>query len=214
VTELTDRTDIEELLRSPAAATDTDAALIRLRAVLASRAQDGGLLDVAYRTLDTAVGPLLLAATPAGLVRVAYAVQNHDAVLADLAARVSPRVLQAPGRLDLAAHQLDEYLAGRRRTFELPLDLQLAHGFRHTVLEHLRAVGYGRTVSYSELAADTNHPRAVRAVGTSCSTNPLPLVIPCHRVVRSDGTPGAYVGGPDTKRRLLQLETTTTTSPQ
>ncbi len=214
MTELTDRTDIEELLRSPAAATDTDAALIRLRAVLASRAQDGGLLDVAYRTLDTAVGPLLLAATPAGLVRVAYAVQNHDAVLADLAARVSPRVLQAPGRLDLAAHQLDEYLAGRRRTFELPLDLQLAHGFRHTVLEHLRAVGYGRTVSYSELAADTNHPRAVRAVGTSCSTNPLPLVIPCHRVVRSDGTPGAYVGGPDTKRRLLQLETTTTTSPQ
>lgn len=214
MTEMTDRTDIEELLRSPAAATDTDAALIRLRAVLASRAQDGGLLDVAYRTLDTAVGPLLLAATPAGLVRVAYAVQNHDAVLADLAARVSPRVLQAPGRLDLAAHQLDEYLAGRRRTFELPLDLQLAHGFRHTVLEHLRAVGYGRTVSYSELAADTNHPRAVRAVGTSCSTNPLPLVIPCHRVVRSDGTPGAYVGGPDTKRRLLQLETTTTTSPQ
>ena len=182
--------------------------LARLHAVLARRAQDGGLLDVAYRTLDTPVGELLLAATPAGLVRVAYPRQDHEAVLADLSARVSPRVLRAPARLDDAARQLEEYFAARRDRFDLPLDLQLAHGFRRSVLEHLPDVGYGRTVSYAGLAAQVGSPRAVRAVGTACATNPLPLVVPCHRVVRSDGAPGAYVGGADVKQTLLRLERT------
>jgi methylated-DNA-[protein]-cysteine S-methyltransferase len=196
--------ELDHLLAGP---TDpADPAVERLRARLADRAQEQHLLDVAYRTIDSPVGPLLLAATPLGLVRVAYAREDHDAVLAALAERISPRVLRAPARLDDAARQLDGYFAHRRRRFELPVDLQLAHGFRRTVLEHLPEVGYGRTVSYGELAAEVGNPRAVRAVGTACATNPLPLVIPCHRVVRGDGTPGGYVGGPDIKRVLLELE--------
>lgn len=190
-----------------AAATPDDPAMRRLRALLASRSEAAGLLDVAYRTLDTPVGRLLLAATAEGLVKVAYQSQDHDAVLADLAARISPRVLHAPGRLDAAARQLDEYFTDHRQGFDLPVDLRLAHGFRRTVLEHLARVPYGGTVSYARLAADIGHAGAVRATGTACATNPVPLVIPCHRVVRSDGTPGAYVGGAAAKKTLLRLET-------
>ena len=183
-----------------------DPAVDRLRATIARRAQAQDLLDVAYRTVDTPVGSLLLAATPAGLVRVAYAIQDHDAVLAALAERVSPRVLLAPEKLDDAARQVDDYLAGHRQGFDLPLDLRLAHGFRRSVLERLPDIGYGRTASYADLAAAAGSPRAVRAVGTACATNPLPLVLPCHRVVRRDGRAGGYVGGPDVKERLLDLE--------
>lgn len=184
----------------------TDAALHRLHDTLARRAEDRGLLDIAYRTLDTPAGQLLLAATPAGLVRVAYPRQGHDQVLDELAGRISPRILRAPARLDPVARQLDEYFAGRRHDFELSLDLQLARGFRRAVLETLPTIGYGRTTSYARLAEEVGSPRAVRAVGSACATNPLPLVIPCHRVVRSDGAPGEYVGGADVKQRLLQLE--------
>jgi methylated-DNA-[protein]-cysteine S-methyltransferase len=161
---------------------------------------------VAYRTVDTPAGQLLLAGTPVGLVRIAYPRQDHDTVLADLAGRISPRILHAPGRLDAAARQLEEYFTTGRHSFDLPLDLQLARGFRRTVLEHLRAVAYGHTISYAGLAADAAALRAVRAVGTACATNPLPLVIPCHRVVRSDGGLGEYIGGPDIKEQLLRLE--------
>ncbi|MGY1641003.1 methylated-DNA--[protein]-cysteine S-methyltransferase [Geodermatophilus sp. SYSU D00703] len=178
-----------------------------LRARLAAAAAEHGLLDVTYRTVDSPLGSLLLAATPAGLVTVAYAVQDHDAVLAALAARISPRVLRVGLRLDDTARQLDEYFAGRRRAFDTPLDLQLARGFRRTVLEHLRGVGYGSTTSYAGLAAAAGSPAAVRAVGTACATNPLPIVLPCHRVVRSDGSPGRYVGGDAAKAALLALET-------
>lgn len=183
-----------------------DPALHRLRTLLASRSEAAGLLDVAYRTLDTPVGRLLLAATPRGLLKVAYQNQDHDAVLADLAARVSPRVLHAPARLDHAARQLDEYLTAHRHTFDLPIDLQLAQGFRRTVLQQLTQVPYGHTVSYAHLAAEVGNARAVRATATACATNPLPLVIPCHRVVRSDGTPGEYIAGAATKQVLLNLE--------
>jgi methylated-DNA-[protein]-cysteine S-methyltransferase len=179
----------------------------RLRARLATAAQAEGLLDVAYRTLDTPVGPLLLAATEQGLVRVAYPVQGHEAVLQDLADRISPRVLAAPARLDPVARELDDYFAGRRRDFDLPLDWRLARGFRATVLHHLATdVGYGRTASYGTLAALAGNPKAVRAVGTACATNPLPVVVPCHRIVRSDGALGNYAGGPAAKRTLLDLE--------
>ncbi len=195
---------------APAAATAAghiaDAAMQRLRAAIANRAHEQNLLDVAYRTVDTPVGQLLIAATPLGLIRVAYARQDHDAVLAALAQDVSPRVLFAPARLDDAARQFDDYFTRRRQGFDLAVDLQLASGFRRAVLEHLPDVGYGRTVSYGELAAEVGHPRAARAVGTACATNPLPLVIPCHRVVLSDGSPGAYIGGPEIKRALLDLE--------
>jgi len=141
-----------------------------------------------------------------GLVRVAFPVEDPDAVLETLAGQVSPRVLYAPARLDRVARELEEYFVGRRHAFDVPVDLQLAHGFRRAVLERLVEVPYAGTVSYGELAARVGNPRAVRAVGTACALNPVPLVVPCHRVVRSDGTPGAYRGGPDAKRRLLALE--------
>ena len=173
---------------------------------LVAAAQAAGILDVAYRDIDTPVGPLLLAATGQGLVRVAYAAEGHDAVLAQLAARVSPRVLAAPGRLDEAAREIEEYFAGRRTHFDLPLDLRLSSGFRRDVLNHLPGISYGSTASYAALAAAAGNPKAVRAVGTACATNPLPVVLPCHRVVRSDGSIGRYAGGPDAKRILLTLE--------
>lgn len=180
--------------------------LERLHARLVEAAAADGTLDVAYRTIDTPVGSLLLAATPAGVVRIAYAGEGHDAVLARLAERVSPRVLRAPGRLDDVAHELDDYFAGRRRAFDLPLDLQLAHGFRREVLQTLPNIGYGTTASYSTVAAKAGNPKAVRAAASACATNPLPIVIPCHRVIRSDGTPGGYLGGPVAKQTLLSLE--------
>jgi methylated-DNA-[protein]-cysteine S-methyltransferase len=183
-----------------------DEALARLHLRLERAANTDDVLDVAYRTIDTPVGTLLLAATTVGLVRVAYDIEGHDAVLAKLAGLVSPRVLRAPARLDATARQIDEYFAKRRTVFEVPVDLRLAEGFRRSVIEHLRDIGYGHRESYATVAAAIGHPRAVRAVGTACARNPLPVVIPCHRVVRSDGSTGQYAGGPLAKSTLLDLE--------
>jgi len=180
--------------------------LSTLYARLVTQAEAEGLLDVAYCTLDTPVGTLLLAATPTGLVRVAYEREGHDAVLQDLAGKISPRILRAPGRLDEVARQLEDYFGGRRTVFDLRLDLSLSAGFRRSVLAYLPAIGYGQTASYQTVAAAVDNPRAVRAVGTACATNPLPVVIPCHRVIRSDGHLGAYLGGPEIKHQLLDLE--------
>jgi methylated-DNA-[protein]-cysteine S-methyltransferase len=181
--------------------------LTRLQARLAAAAERDGALDIAYRTIDSPVGTLLVAATPAGLVRVAFSNEGHDGVLQDLSDRISSRVLRAPARLDTVARQLDEYFAGRRHTFDVPLDWQLSKGFRRVVLEHLaRDIDYGSTASYGTLARLSGSPKAVRAVGTTCATNPIPVVVPCHRVVRSDGTMGNYRGGPAAKRTLLDLE--------
>jgi methylated-DNA-[protein]-cysteine S-methyltransferase len=191
-----------DLFVDPSAA-DVD----RLTARLGRSAEARGLADVTYRTVDSPLGALLLAATPRGLVTVAYAVQDHDSVLDGLAHRISARVLRAGSRLDDAAREVEEYFAGRRQAFDLPVDLQLARGFRRTVLDHLRDIGYGLTTSYAGLAAASGSPAAVRAVGTACATNPLPIVIPCHRVIRSDGSMGRYVGGEDAKATLLALET-------
>ncbi|MPZ97649.1 MAG: methylated-DNA--[protein]-cysteine S-methyltransferase [Propionibacteriales bacterium] len=179
----------------------------RLHARLVEAAAADGVLDVAYRTIDSPVGVLLLAATEQGLVRVAYASEDLDAVLTTLAGKVSPRILESPARLDVVARELDEYFAGERRRFDVPLDLQLARGFRLGVLGHLPQIAYGQTESYAQVAAATGNPKAVRAVGSACATNPLPVVVPCHRVVRADGTFGGYVGGPEAKRTLLTLET-------
>jgi len=178
----------------------------RLHARLVAAAEDEGILDVAYRALDTPVGHLLLAATDQGLVRVAYDSEGHDSVLAALADRVSPRVLNAPGRLDAVAREIDEYFAGQRDAFDVPLDLRLARGFRREVLTRLLDISYGRTATYARVAAAAGSPKAVRAVGSACATNPIPVVVPCHRVVRSDGTLGGYVGGAETKKALLALE--------
>jgi methylated-DNA-[protein]-cysteine S-methyltransferase len=186
-----------------------DATPEHLRALLArlgAAAQGEGILDVAYRTVDSPVGLLLLAATEAGLVRVAYASENHDTVLQSLSDRISPRILNAPARLDTVARELDEYFDGRRQGFDVPLDWCLSAGFRSTVLHHLPEIGYGHTASYAAVAELVGHPKAVRAVGTACATNPLPVVVPCHRVVRSDGGLGGYLGGVEAKRILLTLE--------
>lgn len=180
--------------------------LARLHQRLETEAQADGLLDLAYRTVETSVGQLLLAATEQGLVRVAYASQDHDLVLARLVELVSPRILRAPRRLDAAARQVEEYFAAGRREFDLPLDLRLAKGFRREVLAHLQEIAYGRTESYAQVAQAAGSPRAVRAVGSACATNPLPVVVPCHRVVRSDGVLGGYVGGAEAKQTLLALE--------
>jgi len=186
--------------------TGEDAVLARLHARLASAARQQDLLDVAYTVVSTPVGELLLAATPAGLVRVGFGIEGHDAVLAQLALRVSPRILEAPEHLTEPVRQLQEYFAGTRREFDLALDFRLATGFRRTVVEHLPAIGYGSTASYAALAALAGSPGAVRAAGTACARNPLPLVMPCHRVVRSDGKIGNYLGGTEAKAALLAME--------
>lgn len=180
--------------------------LDRLHARLATAAAEQHLLDIAYRSVDSPVGPLLLAATERGLVRVAFALEDHDAVLQALADRLGPRILENPSRLDAAARQLDEYFAGARRSFDVPLDFSLSRGFRLSVLEHLPHIPYGSTESYAQVALAAGSPKAVRAVGSACASNPLPVVVPCHRVVRSDGSFGGYLGGPEAKRALLALE--------
>ncbi|HYI60616.1 MAG TPA: methylated-DNA--[protein]-cysteine S-methyltransferase [Acidimicrobiales bacterium] len=173
---------------------------------LTTGAADEGLLDVAYRTTDSPYGSLLVAATPEGVVRVAFEVEGHDTVLATLAQLVSPRILRSGRGTDEAARQLEEYFAGRRRRFDVPVDLRLVGGFRRAVIERLADIAYGTTTSYAALAAAAGNARAVRAVGSACSHNPVPVVVPCHRVVRSDGTIGQYLGGTDTKVALLAME--------
>jgi len=173
---------------------------------LAAAAQRDGILDVAYRTVDSPVGTLLLAATDAGLVRVAFDSENHDAVLQSLADQISPRILSARGRLDTPARQLEEYFGRRRQGFDLPLDWRLSAGFRRTVLSHLPDISYGHTASYAAVAQLAGNPKAVRAAASACATNPLPVVVPCHRVIYSDGRPGRYRGGENAKLTLLTLE--------
>ncbi|MBM7368486.1 methylated-DNA--[protein]-cysteine S-methyltransferase [Gordonia hydrophobica] len=187
----------------------SDADLTRLRDRLGAAAERGGLLDVAYRTVDTPVGSLLLAATDRGLVRVAFESEGFDEVLQTIADRVSPSILRAPARLDAVAAQLDDYFAHRRQTFDVPLDFRLSSGFRQTVQQYLPHIAYGHTQSYKQVAEHVGNPNAVRAVGSACATNPLPVVVPCHRVLRSDGSLGGYLGGLAAKTVLLALENTT-----
>jgi methylated-DNA-[protein]-cysteine S-methyltransferase len=200
---VTDQTITNQLLASapPWAATAA-----RLHDRLEADAERAGVLDLAYRTVDSPLGSLLLAATPSGLVQVAFEREDHEEVLDRLAKAISPRILRAPLRLEAAARQLDEYFAGRRHRFDVDVDLSLARGFRRTVLDHLRNIGYGTTATYATIAAASGSPGAVRAVGTACARNPVPVVVPCHRVVRSDGSAGGYRGGPEAKQLLLALE--------
>ena len=178
----------------------------QLQRRLVDEARREDLIDIAYRTVDTPIGQLLLAATPKGMVRWAFALEDHDAVLADLAVRISPRVLHTPRLFDEAAAQLEQYFAARRTRFELPVDLRLTQGFRRQVVEHLADVAYGTTASYGSIAVALGRPAAARAVGTACARNPLPVLLPCHRVVRSDGSVGHYLGGTAAKHALLNLE--------
>jgi methylated-DNA-[protein]-cysteine S-methyltransferase len=174
---------------------------------LAARASEEGLLDVAYATLDTPVGRMVVAATDRGLVRVALPGEDLDHVLEHLADGISPRVLSFPRRVDEARRELEQYFEGKRQRFELPLDWRLSHpGFYRRVLRATARVPFGRVITYSDAARRAGSPRAFRAAGSALGSNPIPIVVPCHRVVRSGGDIGNYGGGPELKRFLLEHE--------
>ena len=162
--------------------------------------------DVAYRTVDSPVGALLLAATDAGLVRVAFEYEGFETVVEELSTRLRAHARQDARRLDEASRELERYFAGTLRAFTVFVDHALSSGFRREVLRQLPHIPYGSSASYQEVAEQVGSPRAARAVGSACATNPVPIVIPCHRVLRSDGTLGGYSGGLDVKRYLLALE--------
>jgi methylated-DNA-[protein]-cysteine S-methyltransferase len=178
---------------------------------IGAAAAAAGLLDVAYVVEDSPVGELLLAATPRGLVRIAYlgAGSNDgdaDEVLAELAAHISPRVLAAPARLDPVRRELDQFFAGSRREFDLSLDWRLTRGFARRVLRATAQIPYGAVSSYKLVATEAGSPRAFRAAGTALGANPIPIVVPCHRVLHSGGGLGGYAGGLERKRTLLAIE--------
>ena len=181
----------------------------RIRGEFSRRADAEGLVAVAFERHDSPLGTILVGATDAGLVRVGLPAEGEDAVLDELARRVSPRLLCAPREtVTLARHQLDEYFGGTRRGFELTLDWRLAEGFRRGVLRATATIPYGQTASYRQVATQAGSPAAVRAAGTALARNPLPIVVPCHRVLRTDGGLGGYRGGPEAKAWLLELERT------
>jgi methylated-DNA-[protein]-cysteine S-methyltransferase len=172
-------------------------------------AASAGLLDVAYATLASPLGTLLLACTDRGLVRLAYVgerAEHEDAVLEELASAISPRVLASPRRLDDPRRELDQYFAGARHDFDLPLDWQLTHGFGRRVLQATARIPYGAVSSYKEVAAEAGSPRGFRAAGNALGSNPIPIVVPCHRVLHSGGGLGGYTGGLERKRALLAVE--------
>ncbi len=173
---------------------------------LAARARERGLLDVAYDTVESPFGTLLAARTPRGLVRLAFPEEPAEEVLGLLARRVSPRVLHAPGELDPLRRELDEYFAGRRRTFRTRADWSVIGPFGTRVLRATSAIPYGSVLTYSRLAGEIGNPRAHRAAGNALAANPIPIVIPCHRVLRTGGGLGGYAGGLPRKRWLLELE--------
>jgi methylated-DNA-[protein]-cysteine S-methyltransferase len=171
---------------------------------VAAAAAAEGLVDVAWTTADSPIGSLLVAVTERGLVRISYG--GFDEVLEELAAKVSPRVLEVPSRSDEVRRQLDEYWAGTRKVFDVPIDRSLSSPFYRRVLEALFEVPYGRTVHYVDLARIAGSPGATRAVGTAMRTNPIPIIQPCHRVLPSDGSLGNYAGGVERKQALLAHE--------
>ncbi len=196
---------IESAIR--AAAVGLDGPSADLEGSLVERAESEGLLDVAYASVDSPLGPLTVAGTSAGLVRVAYAdYRSQDEILEDLAARVSPRVLEAPARLDPVRRELDEYFEGRRTSFDVPIDWTLTRGFTREVLKATARIPYGEVGSYASVAGQAGSPRAVRAAGNALGANPMPVVVPCHRVLRSGGALGGYTGGIERKEFLLRLE--------
>ena len=204
---LTDK-QLERMLRKPPASGDLDRAVEGLLA----RAERDGLIDVAYASVDSPFGELLVARTDRGVVKVALPThrgsrQSADEVLDELARLVSPRVLESPARLDEERRELEAYFDGRRDHFEVPVDWQLTPaGFRNRALHAVARIPYGETRTYGDIAKSAGNARAFRAAGTACGSNPVPLIVPCHRVVQSGGGVGNYGGGPEMKRALLDLE--------
>jgi methylated-DNA-[protein]-cysteine S-methyltransferase len=177
-----------------------------LRARLARRAAAEGLLDVAYGTLDSPLGELTVIVTPRGLVRLVYPGEAVETHLDELAERVSPRILRAPERTDDVRRQLEEYFAGRRHEFDVPIDWRLVRGFAADVLRATARIPFGSVSTYRDVAAAAGSPRAYRAAGNALGSNPVPIIVPCHRVLHAGGGLGGYTGGLDRKRLLLRLE--------
>jgi methylated-DNA-[protein]-cysteine S-methyltransferase len=193
--------DIEQQLREAALDLPAESPPV------AERAADEGLLDVAYTSIDSPLGPLVVAATPKGLVRVSYSqFRGEDEVLEELARRVSPRVLEAPARLDPVRRELDEYFEGRREDFDVPIDWSYLAGFTREVLRATAAIPFGDVSTYAGVAAAAGSPRATRAAGNALGANPMPVIVPCHRVLRTGGQLGGYTGGLERKEFLLRLE--------
>ena len=204
--------ELEQALRS-AALPPGDAGAAAAAGRLVARAEDEGLLEVAYGSVESPFGDLLAAVTPRGLLRLSYDPSRNDAVLEEIAAKVSPRVLEVPARIDPVRRELDEYFEGQRRNFELKLDWRLTRGFFQKILRATARLSYGELATYKQMAEAAGSPRAVRAAGNALGSNPIPIVVPCHRIVRTGGklggyggTIGPYIAGSDVKRRLLELE--------
>lgn len=197
--------EIETLLShgpAGAGASEAEAAARRLAEIAAAE----GRADIAFAVVDTPLGPLLIAATARGLVRLAFPEEGTDPVLERLATRISPRVVEAPARLDAQRRELEEYFQGQRRQFDLPVDLRLCGEFARRVLSRTARIPYGSVLTYGEVATAVGNPRASRAAGGALGANPVPIVVPCHRVLRAGGALGGYAGGLDRKRWLLGLE--------
>jgi methylated-DNA-[protein]-cysteine S-methyltransferase len=193
--------DLERALASlgPADASGAQERLVR-------RARAEGLVDVAYAAVDSPLGELVAAVTPRGLVRLAYEDGRFDAVLSELATRVSPRVIESPAQLDDVRRQLDEYFDGRRQRFDVPVDWTLTRGFTQRVLQSTARIPFGDLATYRDVATGAGSPAAVRAAGNALGANPMPIVVPCHRIVRTGGALGGYTGGVERKQFLLTLE--------
>jgi methylated-DNA-[protein]-cysteine S-methyltransferase len=196
--------DLEIAIRESARRGASEAAAAASEFV--ERASGSGLLDVAYTTVDSPFGTMLVAGTERGILRVAFPHRDHDALLAELASVISPRVLEAPERLDQVRRELDAYFDGKLKRFSVPLDWRLRRGFQKRALRAIARIPYGETRSYGEIAAEAGNARAFRAAGSACGANPLPPIVPCHRVIQAGGEIGNYGGGPEMKERLLRLE--------
>jgi methylated-DNA-[protein]-cysteine S-methyltransferase len=195
--------EIEEVLRQDAARLPGEVPAA-LQESLAERAASEGLLDVSYAEVDSPIGPLAVANTPRGLVRLAF--MPADAMAEELAVKLSPRVLRSPARLDEVRRELDEYFEGRRQKFDVPVDWSLSRGFFRRVLERTARIGYGHVGTYAQVAKEAGSPRAVRAAGNALGSNPVAIVVPCHRILRTGGELGGYGGGLERKEYLLRLE--------
>jgi methylated-DNA-[protein]-cysteine S-methyltransferase len=198
---------VERALRQGAAPAQSEDRAAEAARRVARRAAEEGLADVVYAPVSSPFGELLLATTQRGLVRLAFPEENFDSVLERIARRVSPRIVEAPARLESARRELEEYFAGRRQRFDLALDWSLVGGpFGRKVLRVTSEIPYGGVLSYGEVAADAGSPRGSRAAGNALGSNPIPIVVPCHRVLHSGGGLGGYGGGLERKRWLLELE--------
>jgi methylated-DNA-[protein]-cysteine S-methyltransferase len=193
-------------LKRLAPAADLAARARATSSALADAAARDHLLDVAFATLDSPIGPLMVAVTPRGLVRVAFHDEDRDHVLSVLAERVSPRILESAAATDEVRRELEEYFEGRRTRFDVRVDRQLINGIARDVLAATSRVPFGHTTTYGELAGKIGKPKAARAVGNALGSNPIPIVVPCHRVLRAGGSLGGYAGGLARKELLLQVE--------